>query len=482
MRLMFASLVAATMLSSPVSADTKSLFDKPTLLEPAWQKRTRDLFEQLVEIPTVPGRGEMPRAVRLVADQLLAAGIPASDIQMLPYEATKGDQTMALIARWRSPKPTRKPILVLGHLDVVEAKREDWERDPFEFIEEGGYFYGRGTADMKNGIVSTTMAVLKLKAAGFKPDRDIILFFSGDEETMGVAASKGASGEWKELAAAEFGLNADGVTGAYDRNGKPLGFFVSTAEKTYQSYRFVARNKGGHSSAPRPDNAIYDLADALIALEKYRFTPRLNETTRAYYAKRGRDEGDSPLGKAIRAWLANEQDGAAADAVEANEVEVGKTRTRCVATMLQAGHADNALPQRAEAVVNCRIIPGETPDSVMAELKAAVGPTIEVIHYDDFRGVPSPPSPLRDDVFTAIRRAVGKVYGKGMDVVPLMAVGATDGSFFRSAGMPVYDVGGAWMIVPEDERAHGLNERVPVRAMYDDVIYWESLLADLAGK
>ena len=176
--------------------------------------------------------------------------------------------------------------------------------------------------------------------------------------------------------------------GAYDRDGKALGFTPSTAEKTYQSYRFVSRNPGGHSSRPRPDNAIYDLADSLKALEKHRFTPRLNETTRAYFAKRAQDEGDSPLGKAMRAWLANEQDGAAADAIEANEIEVGRTRTRCVATMLSGGHADNALPQRAEAVVNCRIIPGETPEGVMAELKSVVGTKSDVVYYDDFRGVP----------------------------------------------------------------------------------------------
>lgn len=481
MRPLIATLVAATFLASPVQAGTAELFDKPSQLSPEWQKQTRDLLEQVIEIPTVPGRGETPRMAKLLADRLMAAGIPASDIQILPYEATKGDHTVALIARWRSPKPTKKPILVMGHMDVVEAKREDWERDPFEFIEEDGYFYGRGTSDMKNGIVSTLMAVLKLKAAGYKPNRDIILFYSGDEETLGVAATNGATGEWKELASAEYGLNADGVAGAYDRDGKPLGFFVSTAEKTYQSYRFVARNKGGHSSAPRPDNAIYDLADALKALEKHRFTPRLNDSTRAYFAKRAKDEGDTPLGNAMRAWLANEQDGAAADAVEASELEVGKTRTRCVATMLQGGHADNALPQRAEAVVNCRIIPGETPAGVMEELKAVAGSKAEVVYYDDFRGVPSPPSPLRKDVFGAIGRAVAKIYGPGMDVVPVMAVGASDGSFFRSAGTPVYDIGGSWMIAPEDERAHGLNERIPVRAMYDDVVYWEMVLKELSS-
>ena len=482
MRPLFASLIVASLLTTPAAAATTAeLLAKPTRLSPEWQAKTRDLFKQVVEIPTVKGRGEVPRMAALIADQLKAAGIPASDIQMLPYDSTEGDHTMALIARWRSPHPTKKPVLILGHMDVVEAKREDWERDPFKFIEEGGYFYGRGTSDMKNGIVATTMAVLKLKAAGFKPDRDIILFYSGDEETLGNGAVKGA-GEWRKLTDAEFGLNADGGAGAYDRDGKALGFTPSTAEKTYQSYRFVSRNPGGHSSRPRPDNAIYDLADSLKALEKHRFTPRLNETTRAYFAKRAQDEGDSPLGKAMRAWLANEQDGAAADAIEANEIEVGRTRTRCVATMLSGGHADNALPQRAEAVVNCRIIPGETPEGVMAELKSVVGTKSDVVYYDDFRGVPSPPSPLRPDVLGAVKKAVGQIYGPDMAVFPIMSTGASDGSFFRSAGMPVYDIDGSWGISPDDERAHGLNERIPVRAMYDDVVYWESVLRSLSTK
>ncbi|WP_037499723.1 M20/M25/M40 family metallo-hydrolase [Sphingomonas jaspsi] len=481
MRPLIATLLAATLLASPVHAGTAELINAPSKLAPEWQKQTRELFKQVVEIPTVKDRNEVPRMANLLADRLKAAGIPASDISIIPYEATKGDQTVMMIARWRSPKPTKKPMLILGHMDVVEAKRSDWERDPFQFIEEGGYFYGRGTSDMKNGIVATTMAVLKLKAAGFKPNRDIILFFSGDEETAGQGATLGAD-KYRSLTDAEFGLNADGGAGGYTHDGKPLGFAVSTAEKTYQSYTLTAHNPGGHSSRPRPDNAIYDLADALKAVQAYRFTPRLNETSRAYFAKRAQDEGDSALGKAIRAWLANANDGAAADAVEASELEVGRTRTRCVATMLNGGHADNALPQTAQAVVNCRIIPGEEPAGTLALLKQIVGPKIEVAYYEDFIGVPSPPSPLRADVLGAVKKAVNTVYGPTMDVFPIMATGASDGSFFRSKGIPVYDIDGSWGIIPDDERAHGLNERIPVRAMYDDVVYWESVISDLAAK
>ena len=371
-------------------------------------------------------------------------------------------------------------MLVLGHMDVVEAKRADWKYDPFIFREEGGYFYGRGTADMKNGIVATSLALIKLKQSGFKPDRDIILFFSGDEETGGIGATKGA-GEWHALTGAEFGLNADGGNGGYDRAGRPLGFTLTMAEKTYQTYFFTTHNPGGHSSRPRPDNAIYDLADAIETLRSHRFTPLLNDATRAYFTERAKDE-TGPLGDAMRRWLANPADGAAADVIEADPLEVGRTRTRCVATMLEGGHADNALPQSANATVNCRIMPGIDPKAVRAELQAMAGPKVAVTLDPSFTGVSTPASPLRADVTAAVTKAVLHLYGPAMHVVPGMTNGASDGSFFRAKGMPVYDVDGSWGIIPDDERMHGLDERLPVRALYDDVLYWELLVRDLAGK
>src|SRR5215213_7441167 len=339
----------------------------PTKLSPGWQAKTRELFKQAIEIPTVHNRGEMTRMAKLLADQFRAAGIPDSDIHIMPYEALPGDQTAALIVRWRSLHPTQKPMLILGHMDVVEAKREDWKYDPFTFREEGGYFYGRGTSDMKNGDVATTMAAVKLMSQGFKPNRDIIFFYSGDEETKGQGATL-ASTKWRNLTDAEFGLNADGGCASYDRNFKPHGCGISTAEKTFQTYFFTSRNPGGHSSRPRPDNAIYDLADALKALQAHRFEPMQNDVTRAYFTARAEQEGNSALGQAMRAWLANPNDGKAADVIEASELEVGLTRTRCVATMLEGGHADNALPQSAKATVNCRIFPGVDTKAVLAEL------------------------------------------------------------------------------------------------------------------
>jgi acetylornithine deacetylase/succinyl-diaminopimelate desuccinylase-like protein len=476
MRLVAAILLATLSTSAIAAPDPRTV---PTKLDPAWQGKTRSLLQQVIEIPTVHNRGEVPRMANLLAEQFKAAGIPDSDIKIMPYEGVAGDKTAALIVRWRSAHATKKPMLILGHMDVVEAKRADWTFDPFTFREQDGYFLGRGASDMKNGIVATTMAVLKLKAAGYKPNRDIILFYSGDEETMGRGATLGST-EWRNFTDAEFGLNADGGCGSYDRQFRPLGCGISTAEKTFQTYFFTTHNPGGHSSRPRPDNAIYDLADALKALQAHRFTPMLNDTSRGYFEERARQEGDSALGQAMRRWLANPSDGAAADEIEANPLEVGLTRTRCVATMLEGGHADNALPQSAKATVNCRIMPGVDPKTVQAELQQLAGSKVEVKPDPNYIGVPTPPSPIRADVLKAVTASIQRFHGPAMHVFPLMSTGASDGSFFRAQGIPVYDIDGSWGISPDDERAHGLDERIPVRAMYDDVLHWESVIRDLS--
>ena len=472
-----ALLLAAVAAATPAAAQTSPVA-QPSKLDAAWQSRTRALFEQVIEIPTVAKRNEMPRMAKLIAGQLRAAGIPERDIRIMPHEGIPGDKTVTLIARWRAERPTAKPMLVLGHMDVVEAKRADWSFDPFEFREQDGYFLGRGTSDMKSGIVATTLALIKLKQSGFKPKRDIILFFTGDEETAQNGALKGST-EWRALTDAEFGLNADGGGGAYNQAGRPISFGMDAAEKTYQTYFFTARNKGGHSSRPRPDNAIYDLADALKKLQAHRFTPMLTDVGRAYFAERAKDE-TGPLRDAMLRWLANPADGAAADIIEASELEVGKTRTRCVATLLEGGHADNALPQSAQAAVNCRIMPGVQPAAVEAELKQLVGSGIEVKPDPSFIGKPTPVLPLLPEVTAAYTAAVQRIHGPGMRVIPTMSTGTTDANFFRSVGIPVFGVDGGWGISPDDERAHGLDERIPVRAMYDNVVHWEMLMRDLS--
>jgi acetylornithine deacetylase/succinyl-diaminopimelate desuccinylase-like protein len=319
-------------------------------------------------------------------------------------------------------------------MDVVEALPGDWTTDPFTLVEKDGYFYGRGSGDDKGGLVAAMVALMKLRQSDFRPDRDVLLLFTGDEETQGRGAELGAT-EWRKWTDAEFVLNADAGGGGFTRDGKPLGFGLQTSEKTFQSYYFRVRNPGGHSSRPRPDNAIYDLADALKKLQRHRFTPMLTETTREYVAARAMQEGNSELGRAMRRWLDHPQDGQAADVIEANPLEVGLTRTRCVATMLKGGHAENALPQLAEATVNCRIMPGVEPPTVQAELQQVVGPNVEVTPYPDL-GRPTPVSPLRPDIVKAYTDAVHARFPE-QPIIPQMSTGGTAGLVFRGRGWRV---------------------------------------------
>ncbi len=444
-----------------------------------WHSKGRELFADIVAIPSVTDRtDEVKRLVAYLKARFQAGGI--SDVIVKDH-----DGTQSMIVRWpaeplkkgrKASAAKLKPILLLGHLDVVEARREDWSREPFRLIEEDGYLYGRGAIDMKNGIAAITNALLWLKAEGFRPKRDIIVFFSGDEETGGNGARRAAS-EWRSLIDAEYALNADAGGGAFLKDGTLLGFAMQTSEKMYQDFTFTVRNPGGHSSRPRPDNAIYELAAALRKLEAHRFTPAMTETTRAYLQFRQKRE-QGALGDAMRRWLANKDDGAAADIIEADPSEVGTTRTRCVATRLEGGHANNALPQLARATVNCRILPGVTAEAVQAELQALVGNgvTVEPVAL----AKPSPPSPLRTDVTKAYTDTVRKRHPSA-EIVPHMSQGATDGLYFRSAGIPVYGVDGSWIVIPDDERAHGRDERIPVKSFYDGLDHWHDLVKALAG-
>lgn len=436
-----------------------------------WHAEGRAIFEQAIAIPSVTDRtDEVKKLVAYLKGVLIAGGI--SDVTVKDH-----DGTQSMIVRWKAVgKAKAKPILLLGHLDVVEAKRDDWPREPFKMEEKDGYLYGRGATDMKNGIAAITNALIWLKAEGFKPKRDIIVLFTGDEETGGDGARRAAT-EWRSEVEADYALNADAGGGGYLASGVSLGFGLQTSEKMYQSYTFTVRNSGGHSSRPRPDNAIYELATALKALEAHRFAPILNETTRAYFSARQKRESGA-LGDAMRRWLADPKDGAAADAIEADPTEVGQTRTRCVATKLDGGHADNALPQLARATVNCRIFPGIEAKQVQAELQAIVGAGVTITPIDDSR--PSPPSPLRTDVVKAFTDSVHKRH-PGVDIIPQMSTGATDGLFFRSTGMPVYGVDGTSIIVPDDERAHGRDERIPTKSFYDNLDHWHDMLKTLAG-
>jgi acetylornithine deacetylase/succinyl-diaminopimelate desuccinylase-like protein len=427
----------------------------------------RDLFRRVVEIPTVAGRGEMPRLVELLSAEFRKAGI--SDITVKPYGTTQ-----AMIVRWPAARSSgRKPILLMAHMDVVEADRADWQQDPFTFREADGFYWGRGASDNKAGVVAIVSSLTRLRAAGFQPSRDLVVLFTGDEESDGDG-SRLAATEWHSLIDAEFALNSDAGGGSVYRDGRAEGFYLQVAEKTYADFRFLATNRGGHSSAPRPDNAIYQLAGALKSLEEYRFTPMLNDASRAYFeAIVETDKG--AYGADVKAWLDDPTSLEKADRVEANEP--GYTRTRCVATRLAGGHAPNALPQRAEANVNCRIFPGVKTEDVQKELQTLAGKDIEVSLSDG--GSWSDPSPIRQDVMAAYGRAVTKRF-PGVEIVPNMSAGATDGVYTRRAGIPTYGVGGLWRYVGDTSGAHGLNERVVVQAFNDQIGIWEDMLRDLA--
>jgi acetylornithine deacetylase/succinyl-diaminopimelate desuccinylase-like protein len=470
------ALLAAALLSTAAVAVAQP---NRVAMEPAnpWHQKGREIYAHAIGIPTVQGRGRMMDMANYLQEQFRAGGL--TEITIRPYDVVRpDDHTAALILRWPAARPsTRKAILLMAHMDVVDARREDWSRDPFQLGEEGGYFYGRGTQDDKQGVVAITTALLRLRAEGFQPDRDIIVLFTGDEESGGRGADHAAN-QWLDMSTIEFALNADAGGGGYLENGGPLGFGVQTAEKVYQDFTFTATNPGGHSSRPRPDNAIYALAHTLERLEHYRFEPMLNDTTRAMFTDRLRT-AEPPLAAAIRRWLANPQDGEAADAIEATPTEVGLTRTRCVATRLEGGHANNALPQMARATVNCRMFPGHDPARVAAILRELGAPDhVAVEPVDQAR--PADASPLREDVMSAFTAEIHARH-PGDPIVPNMSTGATDGLYFRNRGIPVYGVESSWGISPIDERAHGRDERLPVRAFYENIDHWTGLIRRLAG-
>jgi acetylornithine deacetylase/succinyl-diaminopimelate desuccinylase-like protein len=429
----------------------------------------RQLFEKIVEIPTVAGRtAEFKKLTTLLTAEFRKAGI--SNVVVKDH-----DGTQTLIARWPAAKPSgQKPILLMAHMDVVEAKESDWKNPPFEFREKDGYYLGRGSNDNKAALTGILIALQYLRAEKFESTRDIIVLFTGDEETSANGAKRAVS-EWRDLIDAEFALNGDAGGGSVYADGRVEGFGMQIAEKTYADYKLTATNRGGHSSRPRPDNAIYALAHALTAIERFRFQPMINDGTRAYFTGIAQSDGGN-FADLVKRFLADPNDREVADLLEANDP--GLTRTRCVATMLNGGHAPNALPQKAEANVNCRIFPGTTTEAVRVQLQALSGPDVTVTLADSSPA--SDPSPLRADITEAYRAAVATRF-KDAPLVPLMSAGATDGSYLRNAGIPVYGFGGLWGIVGEKEGVHGLDERVLADGFHGQIPIWMEMLKRVAG-
>jgi acetylornithine deacetylase/succinyl-diaminopimelate desuccinylase-like protein len=437
----------------------------------AHQARARALYAKLIGFETSVGKKQVPPMADYLVGEFRKAGFDAADIHVLPV-----GETASLVVRYPGDGTGGKPILLMAHMDVVTARREDWARDPFTLVEENGYFFGRGTYDVKDGVASLTATFLRLKEEGFVPTRDLVIVFSGDEETE-MATIQDLVNNHRDLIDAEYALNSDGGGGDLDADGKPLTYSVQTAEKTYASFELTVHNPGGHSSQPRADNAIYELADALKRLQAYAFPVMWNDTTLASFAAAGKVTPGA-LGEAMAAFARDPHDADAVAVLAKTSSVVGKTRTTCIPTLLRGGHADNALPQAATATVNCRIFPGVAVDAVRQQLQQLAGANVEITTL----GAPtaSDASPLRDDVMAAVAKAVHAIH-PGVPIVPAQESGATDGLYLRAAGIPTYGVGGMF-IKDTDAFAHGLDERVPVQGFYDGLEHWYVLVKAVAGK
>lgn len=444
----------------------------------------RDIFRELIEIKTTEsGVGSTP-AAEAMAQRFLAAGFDPADVHVIgPNERKKN-----LVVRLRGTGK-HKPVLLIGHLDVVEARREDWTTDPFQFIEKDGYFYGRGTQDMKDGDAIMVTTLLRYKREGYRPGRDIILALTADEEGSNANGVEWLLENRRELVDAEFVLNHDGA-GVMLENGKPVQVEVTAGEKVYADYDFAVTNPGGHSSVPPRENAIYRLSKALDKLAAYDFPFELNNVTRAYF-ERSLKVTDPQRAANLRGILQTPPDPQALAHISQDPIDNATVRTTCVATRLNAGHANNALPQAAHATVNCRILPGHSPEDVRQELVRVVGDPKVIVRYmntfndtledvaPDVRGYAPPPP--RPDVFRPLEKIAAKMW-PGAPVIPSMAVGATDGVYTSAAGLPTYVVSGE-ALERDDIRAHGQDERIGVQAFYRAVdFYYEYLKAVVSYK
>ena len=459
MTLKFLLTCAAMTAAIPASAQTQTQTPAANGLE---------IAKKMIAFRSVRGPGnQTPQLAAYVKATLVAGGFAANDVTITPV-----DDTAYLIATWRGSDAALKPIVLSGHIDVVEAKPADWQRDPFVPVVENGYLYGRGATDMKLDAALVIATLLDMKKAGSTPRRGIVLALSGDEET----AMKTSAMIAEKLKGSEMALNIDGGGGLYAENGKAEYFTIGAAEKTYADFQLEVTNPGGHSSAPRKVNAINALSAALVRIGNYRFTPQLSPITKGYF------EGVAPrqtpeIGAAMRAFAANPEDRKAIETLAANPGYVGQIGTTCVTTMISGGHAQNALPQRATANINCRIFPGVKPAAVMAELeRVAADPSVKFSDVTEGSN-PTDASPLRADLTGAVKTAMGRIR-PGVPVFPSMSAGASDSMWYRSVGVPSYGVSPTF-IKQSDDFSHGLNERTPIDNVPLAITYYRSLLTDL---
>jgi acetylornithine deacetylase/succinyl-diaminopimelate desuccinylase-like protein len=419
------------------------------------------LYKELVETNTTLSAGSCTLAAERMAAHLKAAGFEDKDLT--PFAVPDHPKEGGLVAILAGTSKTAKPMLLLGHLDVVEAKRADWTRDPFTLIEENGYFCGRGTSDMKAMDATWVDALMRFKQSGYRPKRTIKLALTcGEETTFAFNGAQWLAQNRPELIAAAFALN-EGGGGRTDGQGTLVVQSIQVGEKAVQNYRLETVNAGGHSSIPIRDNAIYELSDALTKVRDHEFPVKFTDTTRAFFAKAGAARGNE-LGHAMVALAQNPADAAAEAIVSKDRSYHSMLRTTCVATLLEGGHANNALPQRATANVNCRIFPGETVEGTQAALEAAIGdPGVKVTLVQPIRPIAVPP-PLDPKIMGPAEKLVAKYY-PGVPLIPSMSTGATDGIFLEAIGIPVYGAPGGWGD-PDGNGVHGLNERRSVRSVF----------------
>jgi acetylornithine deacetylase/succinyl-diaminopimelate desuccinylase-like protein len=440
----------------------------------AHQQLARDIYKELIEINTTTDAdpGGTTQAAEAMAARLKAAGFADADVQVLSAGPRDGN----LVARLRgSGASGRKPILLLAHLDVVAARRDDWSIDPFTFTEKDGFYYGRGTSDDKAMAAIWIANMIRMKQEGYVPDRDLIVALTSDEEGGDHNGVEWLLANKRELVDAAYALNEGG--GGFLKNGKPFVHNVQAAEKVYYDFTFEVRNKGGHSSRPVRDNAIYHLANALARLERYDFPVMLNEVARAYFERLAQAE-TGQTATDMRAVAKNPRDSAAVRRLSASPVYNSMLRTTCVATQLTGGHAPNALPQLARANVNCRVLPDHDVKDVQATLVRLAGDTaVHVSPAPEPRGGPA--SPLSDEVLHPIERLTREMW-PGVPVVPVMSTGATDGRPLRKSGIPTYGVSGLFGDM-DDSRAHGRDERLLIKSFFEGQEFLYRLVKELSG-
>jgi acetylornithine deacetylase/succinyl-diaminopimelate desuccinylase-like protein len=456
-------LVAALFLSTQSNAEVTSAdFTDP------WQVHAHELLRDSVAFKSVRGEKQVVPFVDFLAQKFLDAGFPDEDVHVLPLDSD-GEPVASLVVRYRGSSTSKRPILFMAHTDVVLAVGK-WKRDPFVLTEDAGSYWGRGVLDDKFATTILTTNFARLRSEGFVPERDLILAFTGDEETR-MLSTKSLTKDHLELINAEFAFNLDAGAGRISADFKPIATFLQFAEKMYISFEVTARNLGGHSSKPTLDNAIADLARAITAIHDFDFPVRSNNEARTYFSEMGKLT-DGELGEAMRRFAADPYDQAAADFLKGQPEQVGITRTTCVPTLLSGGHAENALPESATLTVNCRVYPGVSIAAVKQTLQEVINdPAIEISSVEEF--LPSPASTIRDDIYPLIDAAMPEQYS-GVPIVPFMSPYATDGIYFRRAGIPTYGLYGMFLRDGED-LSHSSNESLPIDRFYEALDFWYRL-------